>query len=414
VLQKAVATLLADLRPNVRSSIPCLAVMILALTLCAPASARPRKRHSLNGIPVPARFVGVNAGGPLLDTNVNLGQQLGQMVADGVETVRFVFNWAQAQPYANWSQVPADQTGQFANVGGVPTDFAATDEMVGLAAQRGLTVLPLVLYAPGWDAGHNRSGGLEPPARTGPYANYLTALIGRYGPHGSFWATHHPALAIRMWQIWNEENLPAYWPRPFARSYVALLRAAHGAIKRADPGAKVVLGALTNLAWRDFGKVYKMPGAPRLFDVAAINGFTSTPSRVIEFLTLFRRGMNALGAQRVPFFYTELSWPSALGQSRRHFDWDTTQAGQARNIASVLPMLAAARASLELSGFYYYTWMDDGLKGAYDDFDFAGLTHLEPSGAIVAKPGLAAFKRAALRIEDCRAKGRFATSCIGS
>jgi hypothetical protein len=58
--------------------------------------------------------------------------------------------------------------------------------------------------------------------------------------------------------------------------------------------------------------------------------------------------------------------------------------------------------------------MDDGAQGALDDFDFAGLTHLQPNGQIIAKPGLVAFKRAALKIEGCRAKGRVATSCIRS
>ena len=43
-----------------------------------------------------------------------------------------------------------------------------------------------------------------------------------------------------MWQIWNEENLTYYWHQPFASSYISLLRAAHNAIKRADPGAKVM------------------------------------------------------------------------------------------------------------------------------------------------------------------------------
>jgi hypothetical protein len=388
-----------------------LALLLAFFALCASASARSHAR-SLPGTPVPSRFVGVNAGGPLLDGSVDAAAQFNQMVGSGVESVRVVFNWAQAQPYASPSHVPPDQQGNYVNVGGVPTDFRATDQVVALAAEHGLAVLPIVLYAPSWDATSNPGSFAAPPARTGPYANYLTALIDRYGPHGSFWSTQHPRVAVRMWQIWNEENLRLYWTQPFARSYVALVRAAHDAIKRADGGAKVVLGAITNIAWRDIGKIYKIPGARRLFDMIAINGFTTTPSRVLEFLHLVRRAVNHLGDRRKPLLATEIGWPSSLGKSTLRRHWDTTEAGQARNIGAVLPMLAAQRRSLGLAGFYLYTWMAEEVRGAADDFAFAGLVRYQPNGATTNKPALAAFKRAALKIEGCRRKGSTATRCI--
>jgi len=390
-----------------------ISILTLALVLCAPAAASPRTRsHKHRSAPVPARFVGVNASGPLLGPGVNLSQQMSQMVASGVGTMRVVFNWSQAQPYATESQVPASQRSEFVDVGGVPTDFQAIDQIVGLAAQLRLAILPVVIYAPSWDAGHNPSGGAAPPARTGPYASFLTALIDRYGPRGTFWQTDRPRVPVRMWQIWNEPNLSLYWPQPFAQSYVKLLRAAHRAIKRADPRATVVLGAIANAAWRWLDKIYRIHGARRLFDVVAVNAFTSTPSRVLEFLRLVRRAINRLGDRRKPLFYTEMSWPTAVGQSFETFDWDTTEAGQARDIAAVVPMLAKHRKALGLGAYYYYTWMDAGTPGAFSDFDFAGLTTEQPGGTVVDKPGLAAFKLAALEIEGCRAKGPVATSCL--
>jgi hypothetical protein len=368
-----------------------IASLVLALIACAPAQARGHR--------VPARFVGVNASGPLFDPSVNLGQQMSQMVTSGVETVRVVFNWSLAQPYATESQVPASQRSEFVDVDGVPTDFEAMDRIVGLAAQRRLAILPVVIYAPGWDAGTNASGGAAPPARTGPYANFLTALIDRYGPHGTFWRAHRPRVPVRMWQVWNEPNLSLYWSQPFAHSYVKLLRAAHGAIKRADPRATVVLGAIANAAWRWLAKIYAVHGARHLFDVVAVNAFTSTPSRVLQFLRLVRRAINRHGDRTKPLFYTEMSWPTSVGQSFETFDWDTTEAGQARDIATVVPMLAKHRQALGLRAFYYYTWMDAGTPGAFSDFDFAGLSTVQPDGTVVDKPGLAAFKRAALKIE---------------
>jgi hypothetical protein len=391
---------------------------VLALFLggaCASASARAHRGQRHPPRPVPARFLGVNAGGPLLDPNgdVNPAQQFDLMVASGVGSVRVLFNWSAAQPYQSWSDVPAQKKSQFVDVGGVPTDFSATDQVVALATQRGLTMLPTVLYAPPWDQRQNPSGGLPPPSRVAPYASYLTALIDRYGPHGSYWHAHQPRRPIRSWQIWNEPNLTVYWTQPFARSYVALLRAAHAAIKRADRGAAVVLGAITNVAWRDLGKIYAIRGARRLFDVVAVNGFTSTPRRVIAFLRLVRHAMNRLGDRRKPVLDTEFSWPSAVGKSLEQFDWDTTEAGQARKITAALPMLAAHRSSLGLAGVFYYTWIGAEAQNSLDDFNFAGLLRYQPSdGQVVAKPALAAFKRAALALERCRQKGSVATRCV--
>jgi hypothetical protein len=306
--------------------------------------------------------------------------------------------------------VPAEQQRQFVNVGGVPTSFAQTDQLVELAVTRGMTVLPTVLYAPDWDAVQN-PGGIAYPATPGPYANYLTALIGRYGPHGSFWSSH-PSIRrepIRMWQVWNEEQLPYYWRQPFVSSYVALLRAAHRAIKHADPGARVVLGSVTNIAWNILRQLYRH-GARGLFDVASVNAFTKTPAGVVLYLELTRHEMSRDGGKNTPLIASELSWTSARGQTVQHFDWDTTEAGQARNISKLLPMLAAARQRLNLLGFYYYTWMGLEEHGA-SDFSFAGLEGLTSAGTVFGKPALGAFRRAALAIERCKVKSSNARFC---
>jgi hypothetical protein len=378
----------------------------LACALCAalPAAAGARSAP-------PQGFFGVDAGGPLFNPDVDLGRQMDLMVGSGVQSIRVVFNWSEAQPYPNEAAVPADQRGSYQLVGGVPTSFAATDRIVSLASARGLAVLPTVLFAPSWDAGRNPAG-FSPPARSGPYGAYLKALIGRYGPHGSFWRGRHRKLAIRAWQIWNEPNISQYWPQPFAPGYVKLLRAAHSAIKHADRGARVVLGALTNTAWKYLGQIDRIRGARKLYDVISVNGFTSTPGRVIEFLSLMRRAADRLGNSRKPLLATELSFPSAKGHPVQQNDWDTTRQGQARDVAKLLPLLAANRRSLNLAGFFYYTWVTQENLDSRDDFNFAGLLDYQGNGRITAKPALGAYRKAALRLEGCRRKGSTATRCI--
>jgi len=403
----------------VRQRVPYLAAT-LALGLVAMSASVALSGSAagaiLPGTPVPFGFVGVNVDGPVLTPadNVNLARQGDLMVASGVQSVRVAFNWAVAQPYRSWADVPAGQASAFRNgVGNVPTSFAMTDQVVRLAVQRGLTVLPTVLYTPAWDATTRPGRSVAAVKQTGPYANFLTTLVHRYGPHGSFWSSN-PSVRrapIRLWQIWNEENDANYWPQPFAGSYVALLRAATGAIRSADPGAKVVLGALTQLVWTSLGQIYAIPGARRLFDVVAVNAFTATPSKLIWFLHLVRRSMAAARDPNKPLLDTEVSWPSALDKSSQSYGWNTTERGQARDLAQTLPMLAAQRKELGLLGFYYYTWIGAEYPDA-PSFKFGGLLRYDNSGQIVTKPAFAVFKQSALELERCREKGRLATQCL--
>ena len=413
----------ADHRARVRATAVALAGVMIAVLIATLSGGRataatvsgptPTATASAAAPAVPAGFVGVDVDGPLIvsGNSLNLANQMRSMVANGVQTIRIAFNWAAAEPYRSLSQVPTADQSQYTDVDGVPVDFSTTDQVVGDAARLHIAVLPTVLYAPSWDAVHNPAG-VDYPKTDGPYAAYLTALIGRYGPHGSFWAANPqiPKRPVREWQIWNEPNQDYYWRQPFAAGYVSLLRASHAAIKRADPGAKVVLGALTNTAWKALGQIYQYPGAGGLFDIAAVNGFTRYPANVILYLRYTRNAMSRFGDATKPLLATEVSWPSAKGRTSQPYDFLTTEAGQARNIAALLPMIAADYQSLHLAGFDYYTWMGaEAKKGPA--FTFAGLLAFQ-NGAVRVKPALAAFRHGALSLEKCARKGALATDCI--
>jgi hypothetical protein len=208
-----------------------------------------------------------------------------------------------------------------------------------------------------------------------------------------------------MWQIWNEPSLELYWPiQPFATSYMALVHAAHDAIKRLDPGAKVVLAGMPNFVWDYVSQIYAVKGAKSLFDVVAVHPFTAQPAGVITILQRVRAVMNRAGDRRKPILATEVSFPSAQGEASQHFGFETTEAGQAANLAQLLPMLAAGRTKLGLLGFYHYTWLSRDIPGD-KSFAFAGLFRFRRhTFKIVPKPAYAAFKSAALAMEGCRMK----------
>jgi hypothetical protein len=362
--------------------------------------------------PVPQGFVGVDVDGPVtaVDTDIDLASQMRGMVAAGVQTIRVAFNWAAAEPFPALTDVPGAQRAQYTVKHGVPIDFAQTDAIVTAAARLHLTVLPTILYAPEWD-GVSNPGGVEFPRTPGPYADYAAALVARYGPHGSFWSSHPsiPKVPIIEWQIWNEPDLDYYWRQPFEAGYTALLRAAHASIKRTDPSAKVVLGSLTNRAWVSLTRLERRPGFSQLFDIAAVNAFTKLPANVILYMRYVRRALDRFDNRSTPILATELSFPSAVGRSSGSYDFDVTRAGQARDIAALLPMIAADYRSLGIAGFDYYTWMSAESDHA-PPFDFAGLL-ADESGRVHIKPALAAYREGVLALEGCASKGPLATDC---
>jgi arabinogalactan endo-1,4-beta-galactosidase len=388
--------------PIARVAALLVAVAVLSLACVSGAGARSVAK-------VPAGFVGVNVDGALTGTGLNgpvtggttaqpsLPGAMTTMVSTGVESVRAAFNWAAAQPTA-----------------GGAYDFAQSDAIVTAAAQRGLTVLPVVMYTPNWDArSDNPAGTIQIPRDTAPYAAYVSALVKRYGPKGTFWSANPslPKRAIRMWQIWNEPNFTYYWPtRPFAPSYVALLKAAHTAVHRADPGAKVVLAGMPNDAWKYLAQIYKVKGAGKAFDIASVHPYTVKPPNVILFLQKMRQVMSRNGNGGKPLIVTEMGWNNSIGHRPSDTDCcQSTTARQAQKIKQILPLLAKDRKALKLQAFYYYTWASQGVVGGPSD-TWAGLFQIRGS-RLVAKPAYGAFKTSVLAIEHCKRIGKLAGTC---
>lgn len=390
-----------------------LGALLVACAL-APAMATGASHHP-RATPVPQGFVGMNVDGPTWpDASVNLAQQLGVMVQSGVENVRATFDWSLIQPYQSMSEVPPDVRADFTDVDGIPTDFTQTDQLMQLASERRLTVAPVILNAPSW-AGQSWTGGIvDLPRSDAQFATFVKTLVQRYGAGGIFWKTASgPREPITMWQIWNEPDIyPAFWPTThFAERYVGLLRAAHAAIKSVDPSAKVVLAGLANYSWKDLESIYRVRGARSDFDIVSVHPYTKYPKGVITIIGYVRQVMDENGDASKPIVADEVSWPSSLGHTIHNvgYDFATTEAGQANNIAHLLPMLVRDRTRLGLLGFDYYDWA--GLEREnYLAFDFAGLFKLETDGQFVAKPAYYAFSKGALAMEGCKTK-TVATRC---
>jgi hypothetical protein len=387
-----------------------LAVALLALTvLIEDGAAAVRAGKSPT---VPSGFIAMNIDGPELSGQANLGAALKQIRAVGVSQVRMTFSWANAQPYASWKDVPADRRSQFVSgPGGVPTDFEFTDLFVAGAAEEGLSLMPTVLYAPRWDG--SPKGNHVQPAHDKPYAEYLSALVKRYGPNGKLWklVPSIPKVPVVRWQIWNEPELGYFWDtKPFAPSYVKLLRISRSAIKAVDPSASIVLAALTNHSWDDLQAIYKVHGSRGLFDAVAADAYTRSARGVITILGNVRKVMNQYHDARKPLVATELGWPAAVGKTKAQFGFDTTTKGQAEKVSQLMPLLAKNRQSLGLDSYYYYTWGSNYKRGSNSPFNFSGLLRVHKSHAC-AQPSYSVFRQNLASEEGIQPSGSTPKRC---
>lgn len=381
-----------------RSGTITCAVLAAALMVLALAPAALARRH------VPRGFFGVVADRWAVSGQFPVGAQMRAMARNGAESVGLTFNWVHAQPYQTMDAVPAAQRARFVATGpaSVPTDFTQTDRLVAAAARAHLQVHPVVIAAPVWARLH-RDKEFSPPADPATYASYLTALIARYGPNGSFWAAH-PTLhrqPIRSWQVWNEpvggdgDNTPSvFWadPAPFADRYVALLHAAHDAIKAADPGAEVVLGALVAQSWGTLKIVYDHGGRSG-FDAVALHPYTNDAPNVTRILRYVRRVMDRHGDRAKPIQVTEIGWPAFDATGVTKLGYRRASRAQAGWLRAVFRSFEAQRRRLRLELALWYTWIGTD-RSRQDAFDHSGLLHLA-GGKLHAKPVLGAFRQVA-------------------
>jgi len=364
-----------------------LAFALLLLAGAAPAAPAAAERS------VPRGWLGVIADGALTGEDAaRFDREFDGMVSAGAESVRTAFYWNEAQPREG--QAP---------------DFSRYDAVVASAARRRLRTLPIVHRTPGW-ASRDPSDLFSSPRDEAPYADFLTLLVRRYGPDGTFWAERPdlPRVPIRDWQIWNEPDLTRYWAeQPFARAYVRLLRAADLALKAADPGSRTILAGLPNESFKSLAKVYEA-GARGSFDAVALHPYTGKPRNVVRLVELARRVMRRNRDARLPVWVTELSWPAAKGRVKGTRGFETTERGQARRLGDGLRRLAAARKRLRIERVFWYTWLSTN-EGP-NSFEYSGLRRLK-AGKPVSARSLAAYRRAARRLEGCAKAAGDASRC---
>jgi hypothetical protein len=327
-----------------------LAPIALALALLAlPAAAAAG--------PAPPGTVGISPQTPSSRVDFDL------MERAGLRSVRLPLFWIGVERHSPYLVAP---------------DWDDFDRSVGLAAEHGMRVLPFVWGTPAWVAVEPQVEPVRIRWARRAWASFLRRAVKRYGPRGSFWRANPqlPRLPIRAWEVWNEPNIVSFSSRANPERFARLIRVGGRAIRRADPGAEVILGGLfgrplqvpPNVSSGDFlRRVYRAGGAKRWFDGVALHPYVADASAMRPQIRNLRRVMRAHGDASTPLYVTELGWGSDSFQTR----WERGLRGQARELDQAFSMLARNRSRWRIGGVWWFSWAD--IDGGCQFCDSAGL-----------------------------------------
>lgn len=282
--------------------------------------------------------------------------------------------------------------------------WSRTDRVLAAARARGLKVLGVVAYTPTWA---RVRGCLTPtcaPASAAAFATFAGQV-----------AAHYKGAGVAAYEVWNEQNVPAFWTKPDPVAYGTLFARAAKAIKAADPAATVLLGGLASNKGQ-FGAIRPGPfvrkacvlGRCSAVDAVAYHPYTYPllASAVTTWHTPWERmalnspgeeslltAMTAVGLGAKKVWVTEFGAPTggpgavADGSpaSLRAVTDHVTEALQSLIVTDGIH--TAAKAHL-VGGFFLYTDRDAG--GGSINSDFYGLRRRDGS----AKAAFAAAKTA--------------------
>lgn len=261
-----------------RLSRPLIALVLAGLLTLATAAACPS--------PAAAAEPGVGL-------NSVSGGQIAQVKALGTHWVRMFVSWRTLQPTA----------------GPIAPSSLASYEQLFKQLPAGTKVILDVFGTPQWETGSGDEHA--PPANPRDYARFLATLAQRFAGH------------VAAYEIWNEEDAPAWWTGgPDPGAYAQLLKATYPAVKSADPGATVVLGGLTGNDFAFLEGVYQA-GGKGSFDAVGVHTDTAcnrlspyeflrgADNRLITDSFLAYREVHSTmlaNGDDKPIWMTELSW----------------------------------------------------------------------------------------------------------
>jgi hypothetical protein len=299
---------------------------------------KPVISRTTAGLPRRAATPGADLGGLFISqsrglvTATQVNAQLSAMAAAGVRDARADAVWAYTEPRPR------------------VFDWSYDNMVASELAAHGITWLADIDLAPAWATGHsglyitasNGKPAVPPPttANYGAYANYAAQVEARYHPSGV--------------EIWNEEDLWAFWYHPNPGAYGKLFDVAQQAVKRVNPGALVIAGGISQFSPHFLAQVINADPSFHP-DGLAFHGYYETPAQDLAHFEVDADQADALGL-RVPIYADEYGW-----QTGRHaMPGGTWAVSAAQRRSYMAPMLKGFTQDPRFAESDWFQWAPSG------------------------------------------------------
>jgi hypothetical protein len=359
----------------------------LSIALVAPAAAQAAG--------APPEFYGVVSQAGLAD------EDFARMKDNGVGIMRLQLSWKKVQPSEGecHSDLPLPPGSPLPV--GPACDWGYYDRIIGGAAAAGVEVLPYLLNVPAWISEHENEPPIRTDAERAAGTEWLGAVVGRYGPSGTFWteeyAAQHPGavpLPIRRWQVWNEPSDGTFWhPNPNAAEYGDLVELTAAGIRAADPGAEIILAGVFGTPNEENGGIDAKPFLRSLFrsrdlsgsfDSLALHPYGPKLKRSLGQVKAARKVFDRAGFGDRPTWITELGWASG----GRHPQLSKTPALQAKLLQRAYAAYERKRVRWNIAGVTWFAWQDTDDRNVCAFCSDVGLVTVDRR----EKPALTAYR----------------------
>jgi hypothetical protein len=294
-----------------------------------------------------------------------LAAALNDAVAIGAKWVRVGLLWSDVQPDSATAH-----------------KWEGFDRVTNAAWERGLSVLPVIIYTPPWARPAGCSSHNCAPARPEQFATFAGEAASRYS-------------RINTWEIWNEPNTQGAWqPSADALAYAKLLTLTATSIRKSNPTDEILIGGLSitgGITAQDFLTTLVRSGATKGIDGVGLHPYTypnlasekgpwvSPREAANSGLQSLRSIFTDAGLPALPIWITEYGAPT--GGSSDH----VTETRQAEIAADAVKTAAADEGVAALFWYTYRDWEDPSDPGSY-----YGLRRADGS----EKPAYDAFRQA--------------------
>ncbi len=329
-----------------------------------------------SAIAAPADFYGLEAKDIFAFNQAYRDAELPKVEAAGVGLMRQEFLWR--------------------NIETTPGVYKWTkyDAFVRDTAKRGIEVMPVLIEPPAFRSSNPSGSEMSPPKNYGDLGDFGAVVSARYGTNGTFWTANPtiPKVPIRRFQIWNEPNIPRFWPDGVnPAQYAAMLKAVYPKIKAADPGSEVVSAGISEpqnpccMPLREFVTKMYQAGVKGSLDTLALHPYWSNAAGSITLVEAARKIMDDAGDTGSALRISEIGW--ATGGPT--YFYNQTEAGQATQLRTLYTELARRRVELNVKGIVWTIWRDHPPPEEWTQY--TGLERTDGS----AKPAYDAYKAVA-------------------